>query len=175
MKQLFLFVVVSMLLNACSEDKPEQDLTIVPTKSATSDSTTNSSVPSNQTLPQQVPVSPVSGIPQSQTTIPQGVTASTSTTGLNPEHGKPGHRCDISVGAPLNSVPTNKTQSAITTGAAKVTPAAAPVQNSAIAPALQNTPLSTTPKATTSLSGKINPAHGQPGHDCKVAVGQPLP
>ena len=24
-------------------------------------------------------------------------------------------------------------------------------------------------------SGKVNPPHGQPGHDCKVAVGAPLP
>jgi hypothetical protein len=23
-------------------------------------------------------------------------------------------------------------------------------------------------------SGKLNPAHGQPGHDCAVAVGAPL-
>jgi hypothetical protein len=26
--------------------------------------------------------------------------------GLNPKHGEPGHRCDIAVGAPLNSKPT---------------------------------------------------------------------
>ena len=30
----------------------------------------------------------------------------TSTTALNPKHGDPGHRCDIAVGAPLNSKPT---------------------------------------------------------------------
>lgn len=29
-------------------------------------------------------------------------------TGLNPAHGQPGHRCDIAVGAPLNSKPTQK-------------------------------------------------------------------
>jgi hypothetical protein len=32
--------------------------------------------------------------------------ANTSTTALNPKHGEPGHRCDIAVGAPLNSKPT---------------------------------------------------------------------
>jgi hypothetical protein len=25
---------------------------------------------------------------------------------MNPSHGQPGHRCDIAVGAPLNSKPT---------------------------------------------------------------------
>ena len=30
----------------------------------------------------------------------------TATTTLNPKHGEPGHRCDIAVGAPLNSKPT---------------------------------------------------------------------
>lgn len=30
----------------------------------------------------------------------------TATAGLNPKHGEPGHRCDIAVGAPLNSKPT---------------------------------------------------------------------
>ena len=28
-----------------------------------------------------------------------------ATAGLNPKHGEPGHRCDIAVGAPLNSKP----------------------------------------------------------------------
>lgn len=32
--------------------------------------------------------------------------ANTSTTAMNPKHGEPGHRCDIAVGAPLNSKPT---------------------------------------------------------------------
>jgi hypothetical protein len=30
-------------------------------------------------------------------------TASTAATGMNPQHGQAGHRCDIAVGAPLNS------------------------------------------------------------------------
>lgn len=31
--------------------------------------------------------------------------------GLNPAHGQPGHRCDIAVGAPLNSAPAQQGQS----------------------------------------------------------------
>lgn len=73
---------------------------------------------------------------------------------LNPEHGKPGHRCDIAVGAPLNSAPAPGGTSPVVT-----TP---PVQS----------PVVPTPVAGTGAG--INPAHGQPGHRCDIAVGAPL-
>ena len=97
--------------------------------------------------------------------------------GMNPAHGQPGHRCDISVGAPLNSAPT-AAKPATTNAAANITPMATPTQNTntPVVPALQNTSI-TAPasKPAAAFTGKVNPAHGQPGHDCKVAVGQPLP
>lgn len=71
---------------------------------------------------------------------------------LNPAHGQPGHRCDISVGAPLNSAPKAGTTT-------------------------QN-PSAPAPKVSTSQAVpaglKTNPAHGQPGHRCDLAVGAPL-
>ncbi|MBL0883252.1 MAG: hypothetical protein IBJ16_07915 [Chitinophagaceae bacterium] len=79
---------------------------------------------------------------------------------LNPAHGLPGHRCDIAVGAPLNSAPnTSKAPSSIQ-------------MNSTPAP--QNAPMM---QSAPSAGGKIliNPPHGQPGHDCSVEVGKPLP
>jgi hypothetical protein len=81
---------------------------------------------------------------------------------LNPEHGKPGHRCDIAVGAPLNSSPN--TQKSI------------PTTNNEAINSLQIQP-STPPNSPTppkNPNAKINPAHGQPGHKCEVAVGDPL-
>ncbi|WP_181307490.1 hypothetical protein [Rufibacter sp. XAAS-G3-1] len=75
--------------------------------------------------------------------------------GLNPAHGQPGHRCDIQVGAPLNSPP----QTTATPGAA---PAGLPP-----APVLPSAPPISTAKG-------LNPPHGQPGHDCSIAVGAPL-
>lgn len=82
---------------------------------------------------------------------------------LNPAHGQPGHRCDISVGAtlPAESLPNVK-PTAITS----------PVINSPIqaTPALQTKSIAA-PVVTTGL----NPAHGQPGHRCDVAVGAQLP
>ncbi|MEP7165471.1 MAG: hypothetical protein ABI741_12300 [Ferruginibacter sp.] len=77
---------------------------------------------------------------------------STTAAGMNPPHGQPGHRCDIAVGAPLNSAP------------AKTTTATNTAQ-----PVVMNTtavPVKTAPG--------MNPPHGQPGHRCDIAVGAPL-
>lgn len=77
---------------------------------------------------------------------------------LNPPHGQPGHRCEIPVGAPLDgSAPASSATTPITLEA----PATVPTATSA-------NPMS-------GNSGKINPPHGEPGHDCAVPVGSPLP
>lgn len=128
---------------------------------------------------------------------------------INPAHGQPGHRCDIAVGAPLNSPPgkpstTNNTTSAIplpTSGNSKLNPAhgqpghrcdiavGAPLNSPAGKPTTTANPapslvsnVKTTADslaiwnslATDSTGAKLNPAHGQPGHDCSIAVGKPL-
>ncbi|OXG09412.1 hypothetical protein BC749_101868 [Flavobacterium araucananum] len=87
--------------------------------------------------------------------------------GMNPSHGQPGHRCDIPVGAPLNSPTTsqpvaNTSQSGTTSQSFTVTPPA----NNAV-PALLST--------EEAVADGINPAHGKPGHRCDIAVGAPLP
>lgn len=86
--------------------------------------------------------------------------------GMNPPHGQPKHRCDIPVGAPLNS-PIAKTASAPKTTVVS-TPAVSSTTNSV--PSL----LATTPEATPTAEG-MNPPHGQPKHRCDIAVGAPLP
>lgn len=84
-------------------------------------------------------------------------TSSTSNLLTNPEHGQPGHDCSIAVGAPLKA------------GAKASTPIAQQAQASVVQT------VAAQPTATpTSTSGKLNPAHGQPGHDCAIAVGAPL-
>ncbi|WP_264535955.1 hypothetical protein [Flavobacterium sp. N1736] len=90
--------------------------------------------------------------------------------GMNPSHGQPGHRCDIPVGAPLNSpvaakqTTTNTAQSGSTSQTFTVTP---PANNNAV-PSLLST-------ETPTVAEGMNPAHGQPGHRCDIAVGAPLP
>lgn len=74
--------------------------------------------------------------------------------GSNPAHGQPDHRCDIPVGAPLN------------------TPA---VANSQQNTAVTSTPTTATPAQTTPTADRMNPPHGQANHRCEIAVGSPLP
>jgi hypothetical protein len=87
------------------------------------------------------------------------VSTPTANTGaLNPAHGQPNHRCDIAVGAPLNSATTK----AATPNAQTVAPQPTVTTN---APIAQN---------VSSSGEKLNPAHGQPNHRCDIAVGAPL-
>ena len=79
--------------------------------------------------------------------------------GMNPEHGQKGHRCDIPVGAPLNSPAV----------AAKTTSTSTSAPQMTVTP---NTTSTTTPIIT---AEGMNPPHGQEGHRCDIAVGAALP
>lgn len=87
-------------------------------------------------------------------TQPQMMTQAVQPTapGMNPPHGQPGHRCDISVGAPLNSKPA---------------PTAAP------ATAQPQVTMKEVPNQVKTAPG-MNPPHGEAGHRCDIAVGAPL-
>ncbi|GAA4759560.1 MULTISPECIES: hypothetical protein [Flavobacterium] len=94
---------------------------------------------------------------QSNTQTSSNNSAQSNTSGINPAHGQPGHRCDVAVGAPLNSKPTPQTT--------QVNPTGQPIQ-------IQNQAVTTTQPVKT-LKG-MNPPHGQPGHRCDIAVGAPI-
>lgn len=115
--------------------------------------------PANSTTqPQTIPVNlDANNSPTTPTTI---IPSATTATGLNPAHGQPGHRCDIAVGAPLNSAPAQQPATTVTT------PVTTPI----------NIPADklSQPAATTAVAPGMNPAHGQPGHRCDIAVGAPL-
>ena len=72
--------------------------------------------------------------------------AKSNDTKYNPAHGEEGHRCDLPVGAPLNTASTSNTTQEMTTS----------------------------PVRLKSATPKINPPHGEPGHDCSVPVGAEL-
>lgn len=78
----------------------------------------------------------------------------TSKVMLNPPHGEPGHDCAIPVGQPLNSNAGVSNQPMRTTS-----------------PTINNQPVINTPN---SGQVRLNPPHGEPGHDCAIPVGQPL-
>ncbi|SHG18259.1 hypothetical protein SAMN05444396_105254 [Flavobacterium segetis] len=90
------------------------------------------------------------------------VSPSTTVAGMNPAHGQPGHRCEIPVGAPLNT-PSSTTKPVVTTANPTVTTAVAPN-------VITQNPVVTTPTAE-----GMNPPHGQTNHRCDIAVGAPLP
>lgn len=109
----------------------------------------------------------------------QRVVTTTTTTptkvakGMNPPHGQPNHRCDIPVGAPLNSpAPKAPTTTAATVENGSVS------QNFTVTPPSNSVPaLLSTESAgqNTGIVDGLNPAHGKPGHRCDIAVGAPLP
>ncbi len=76
--------------------------------------------------------------------VPNQTTTTATTPALNPPHGQPYHRCDIPVGAPLNSSLGKQ-------------PAA-----------------TTSETTTTETAPGMNPPHGQPNHRCDIPVGAPL-
>lgn len=83
--------------------------------------------------------------------------------GMNPPHGQPGHKCEIPVGAPLDTKPTTAKPQA-TQQVVNQKPAEQPQMK-----------INTNAGAATISGAKINPPHGQEGHRCDVAVGAPLP
>lgn len=88
--------------------------------------------------------------------------------GMNPPHGQPGHRCEIPVGAPLNSEPTKTATPSATTGGNT------PVLTTPSSPVLTPQPASTAGSTPAATPAGMNPPHGQPGHDCAIPVGSPL-
>ncbi len=141
--------------------------------------TTTTAAPQNvQTITN---ASPQMAIPKQVNNIKPAIASNNANGKLNPAHGQPGHRCDIPAGAPLNSTPQNATTPKVAN--ANIVPTAPIIANPSTMPALQPTQAAQSndaangaPTLISNGSGaKLNPEHGKPGHDCKVAVGQPLP
>lgn len=136
----------------------------------------------NSTTNAPINIQPVQSPTNNPVTAPPApINSNTSNSNikLNPEHGQPGHRCDIPVGAPLNA-PAGNMQPTTAPSAAPSqsiqvnptnTPSPAPI--TAPAPAVQ--PLNVAPTAAPNGNVKLNPEHGQPGHRCEIPVGSPLP
>lgn len=159
MKKIYL-VILTLALVSCQKknETPETlspELASYEQKSASDSSNVTSAQNSAPIIMNNsAPVAPQSNtvsVNQPQPTAP----------GMNPPHGQPNHRCDIPVGAPLNSkkpepttVKTTDIQTTTTTA-----PIAAPQNNA----------------GSTSVAAGMNPAHGQPGHRCDIPVGAPLP
>lgn len=140
MKQLFFAAALLILTFLVSCDSKSDNKEQIAAPSVLPAST-------NPTLP---------GTNDSMAASNQGVT-------LNPQHGEPGHRCDIAVGAPLNAPATTSTiQPNVPTVVPAVTTAAANTDTKKVTP------------NSTPATAALNPKHGEPGHRCDIAVGAPL-
>lgn len=150
---LSLLFVTALLFISCKKELEPQESTI-PSKIVPFTEAANQQ--QNQTvMPSQT--SPNSNLVNQNTTVSSPVAAAK---GMNPAHGQPNHRCDIAVGAPLNSpvVP------------AKSNPVIQQQNN-----AVPTTTVTPNPTVTTPTPEGMNPPHGQEKHRCDIAVGAPLP
>jgi len=171
MKNAF-YLLVLTLLCACNNEKKETAQAVIPTPTGIQGlQKSNTAQPAAQSAKTNLIFNPphgdaghtcalAVGAPLHQTaafqpqksatpqpvTVPAPPMVSTSGKKLNPKHGEPGHRCDIAIGAPLDSKPTQ----VVTTQ-----------------PAVKQTVAIKTGKG-------LNPPHGQPNHRCDIAVGAPL-
>ena len=146
MKKITILIASVALLYSCDKAKTTETVTEAPKSDSAivgNDSATSVSATENAVTPAPLNTSPV---------------ASTSgKPALNPEHGQPYHRCEIAVGAPIDSAPAQQNAPQTQTPS---------ILSPNIAPAPQAQSLGPKPA--------LNPAHGEPHHRCELAVGAPL-
>jgi hypothetical protein len=147
MKKFIVTILVGAICASCGSNSADAG------NSGNGQNKTNDSNAALNTNTTNIGVQP----PATTTNLPTG---NTSTAGLNPAHGQPGHRCEVAVGAPLNGAPASTTVTPTMTQPIKSTPAPTPSVN--------------LPASGNSGTARLNPPHGQPGHDCSVEVGKPL-
>jgi hypothetical protein len=165
-----LIAITALVSCGGSDNNDYIDKSIIPTGSDTAKAqaaTPNTvalpanAMPANTTV---IPgtTTPVNINPQTQTIIPNQqnnvvmapaqMQPTVTAPGMNPPHGQPNHRCDIAVGAPLNSPVAAK-------------PTTVNAQPQVTMKEIPN---------TTKTAPGMNPPHGEPGHRCDIAVGAPL-
>jgi len=152
-----LLFVTSLLFISCKKELEPQDSTIpskiVPFTEAANQQQNQSGMPTQT--------------PQNPNVVNQNAAVSTPVAvakGMNPAHGQPNHRCDIAVGAPLNSPVVPAKSNPVTTQTVQQ-------QNNAAS----TTTVTPNPAVTTPTPEGMNPPHGQEKHRCDIAVGAPLP
>ena len=151
-------LLISLLVVSCKKEETQPEIT--------TDATTESKL--------IIPVRPTETTTSGQAVQTQESNMMMKSSGaLNPAHGQPGHRCDIAVGAPLNSPPGQKPQQI--QAQPQQVQAQPQQQQVQVQPQQQAQPAMPKQETAPGMKGKPNPAHGQPGHRCDISVGQPLP
>ena len=158
MKILTLIFASAVILNACEDKK------------TTTEKSTETPVADSVTVVDSTVSAANSAVEITPTAVNAPVSENNSGAkpALNPEHGKPFHRCDIAVGAPIDSAPQQNAapQTMPQQSASNTNFNTSPIAPSIAAPV--STPQATGPKPA------LNPAHGEPHHRCDLQVGAPL-
>lgn len=172
-KILYSFIVLSMLLVSCKKETKEETISEEIAADSTPTDTTAAVVPTqpntNGTNPNTIMNQPNASGMQATPAQSQPVAVGK---GMNPAHGQPGHKCEIPVGAPLNSTPTKTNAPQTVVQKQVVTPQQLQNGSANIGPVNQSPASTASPVAT---APGMNPPHGQEGHVCAVPVGSPLP
>jgi hypothetical protein len=147
-------LLISLMVVSCKKEET------APVTDTTTETTLATPVESSETA------TPVEAVTASESNMMMQPT--TNSGAINPAHGQPGHRCEIPVGAPLNTAPAAANTTAAVQKSAP-TPANAPQLGAVNPNGAQNS------SANQVTPPGMNPPHGQPGHTCSVAVGAPLP
>lgn len=223
----FVYLSVIIIFCSCSNKQKESNHTIIQTPNGLEGLQKNVSSPAVQSAKTNLIYNPPHGKPghtctlavgaplqqtavaqpqksinnTSPVTISTPIAVNTSGKKLNPKHGETGHRCDIAVGAPLDSKPaaiaktTNTTSTISSSGPIKVAKGmnpphgqpnhrcdiavGAPLSSKVVQPpaAIKTSEVQPTESKmmeTSQSDVKLNPKHGDPGHRCDIAVGAPL-
>jgi len=151
-KALFsLLLVVSLILISCKKELEPQESSssVVPVATASETTSTNAI---NNTMPSSMQQNSTGSNPA----VPAKTISATIAEGMNPPHGQPNHRCDISVGAPLNAPPGKTTAAPSKSAPMSVTGAPKTTYTTSEVPTVINNTPSTTAQG-------MNPPHGQEG------------
>ncbi|MFT3793633.1 hypothetical protein [Flavobacterium sp.] len=167
-QSLFGILLMGLSLTSCKKELEPQPSSATPSADVAQTPTQPNAAPA----PGQQPVAQQVAAPQMTTQVTPGQPVKVAA-GMNPPHGQPGHRCDIAVGAPLNSPPGKAPAQPMT-----ITPGQTTQTGTRITPAGTGAaPAILAPNANTAVAATapgMNPPHGQPGHRCDIAVGAPL-
>lgn len=159
MKILPLLIASAAVLYSCDK------------KEASSKETTEVTAPVNDSANAADPISANAELVAQDGTTAIAANSPSDKPALNPEHGQPYHRCEIPVGAPIDSAPQQN-------AAPQVIPQQSASNNNfntnPISPSLSPAAPSSSPVQATGPKPAKNPAHGEPHHRCDLEVGAPL-
>ena len=167
MKNMITAALAAFVLVSCNNSETTTTETTTPETNAANNTVTPTNSEPAFTFDNNSAAAPATG---------NAAAGSAASGKLNPPHGEPGHRCEIPVGAPLDSPPTGTDANKISTNINNTTTKSTSAPTFTMQPPTTPSPAATgsgQPAKTLTAPG-MNPPHGEPGHDCAIPVGQPL-